>query len=218
MYRLDRTAFKKQSAEEAANQYEYWQEKSPKERLRASFYLISTAWGFDMDDLPHLPERKTSKKNENNMERIFNQDFVDFLHALNNNEVEYVLVNGYAVILHGYPRVTGDIDIWVNQTAENYQKLQQAFEEFGMPMFDMTEENFLDNQDFDVFSFGVPPVSIDVMTKMKGLDFSTTFTRTQRLQIQNLEVNLISLEDLKIAKRASGRPKDLNDLENLEEL
>jgi hypothetical protein len=215
MYRLDRTAFRRQSAEEAANQYEYWQTKSLVERLRASFYLNSIAWGFTMDDPPRLTERK---KTENTMAKIFNQDFVDFIQALNNHEVEYVLAGGYAVILHGYPRVTGDIDIWVNQTAENYQKLQRAFEEFGMPMFDMTEENFLNNPDFDVFSFGVPPVSIDVMTKMKGLDFSTVFTRAQHLRVQNLEVNLISLEDLKTAKKAAGRPKDLNDLENLEDL
>lgn len=218
MYRLDRSAFKRQSAEEAANQYGYWQEKSPEERLRASFYLISIAWNFSMDDPPHLTERKKTEKNENIMAKIFNQDFVDFIQALNNHDVEYVLAGGYAVILHGYPRVTGDIDIWVNQTAENYQKLQRAFEQFGMPMFDMTEENFLNNPDFDVFSFGVPPVSIDVMTKMKGLDFPTVFTRAQRLRVQNLEVNLISLEDLKTAKKAAGRPKDLNDLENLEDL
>ncbi len=77
------------------------------------------------------------------MSNIFNDDFKDFIKALNNNKVEYILVGGYAVILHGYNRTTGDMDIWVNQTKENYQKIVKSFHEFGTPVFDMTEENFL---------------------------------------------------------------------------
>jgi len=91
------------------------------------------------------------------MGNILNPDFKDFIQAFNNNEVEYILVGGYAVIIHGYNRTTGDMDIWVNQTKDNYKKILRAFFEFGMPTFDMTEENFLNNEDFDVFSFGVPP-------------------------------------------------------------
>lgn len=88
------------------------------------------------------------------MASIFNRDFQDFLRSLNNNEVDYILVGGYAVILHGYARTTGDMDIWVQKTAENYHKLVKAFIEFQMPIFDMTLENFLYNEDVDVFSFG----------------------------------------------------------------
>lgn len=91
------------------------------------------------------------------MGNIFNQDFRDFILALNNNEVEYILVGGYAVILHGYSRITGDLDIWVNRTAENYKKLVAAFTIFKMPVFDMTEYNFLNNDNFDVFKFGRSP-------------------------------------------------------------
>jgi len=69
------------------------------------------------------------------MANIFNDDFRDFIQALNNNEVEYLLVGGYAVILHGYRRVTGDMDIWVNRTKENYSRLTKAFLEFGLPVF-----------------------------------------------------------------------------------
>ncbi|WP_315823973.1 hypothetical protein [Paraflavitalea speifideaquila] len=78
------------------------------------------------------------------MGNIFNDDFRDFIQAMNNHNVEYILVGGYAVILHGYRRVTGDMDIWVKRTQDNYSKLTHAFAEFRLPLFDMTEEKFLD--------------------------------------------------------------------------
>jgi hypothetical protein len=83
------------------------------------------------------------------MGNIFHQDFRDFLQALNNQQVEYLLVGGYAVIFHGYPRTTGDMDIWVNRTKENYSKLLKAFKEFRMPVFDMTEERFLNHEPYN---------------------------------------------------------------------
>ena len=79
------------------------------------------------------------------MPNIFNSDFREFILALNNNKVEYILVGGYAVILHGYRRTTGDLDIWVNTTKENYQKLLTAYNEFGLPVTDITADNFLHN-------------------------------------------------------------------------
>lgn len=100
------------------------------------------------------------------MGNIFNHDFKDFLSALNNQEVRYILVGGFSVILHGYPRTTGDMDIWVERTTENYQKLKKAFDQFGMPVFDMTEENFLSHPNWGVFTFGIPPVAIDLMVKV----------------------------------------------------
>ena len=103
------------------------------------------------------------------MGNIFNKDFRDFIEALNHFNVEYILVGGYSVILHGYSRTTGDLDIWVNQTVQNYNRIKKAFGLFGMPLFDMTESNFLENKHFNVFSFGRPPVSIDLMTEVKGL-------------------------------------------------
>lgn len=74
------------------------------------------------------------------MANIFNEDFKDFLTALNEQRVRYILVGGFSVILHGYSRTTGDMDIWVERTTENYQKLKRAFDQFGMPVFDMTEK------------------------------------------------------------------------------
>src|ERR1700761_7815388 len=109
------------------------------------------------------------------MGNIFNDDFRDFINCLNQSGVKYILVGGYSVILHGYSRTTGDMDIWVDCTAENYLKLKRAFLHFGMPMFDLTEHNFLNNPDLDVFTFGRPPSSIDIMTKVKGLDFDECY-------------------------------------------
>lgn len=150
------------------------------------------------------------------MGNIFNTDFRDFIQALNNNEVEYLLVGGYAVILHGYSRTTGDMDIWVNRTSTNYKKLLSAFGEFRMPVFDMTEENFLNHQDWDVFRYGRKPVAIDIMTKMGGLDFNECFAISKEYNDDDLMIKLVHYNDLVKAKKAAGRHKDLNDLENLE--
>jgi hypothetical protein len=124
-------------------------------------------------------------------------------------------VGGYSVILHGYSRTTGDLDIWVNKTKENYMKLVSAFKEFGMSVFDMTEKNFLSNPVLDVFSFGRPPVSIDILTQVKGLEFPECFTNASFMKVDNLQVRVIDYRDLKKAKQASARPKDIDDLENL---
>lgn len=135
--------------------------------------------------------------------------------ALNNNEVKYILIGDYSVILHGYSRTTGDMDIWVERSVENYEKIKKAFAEFGMPTFDMTEENFLHHKQWDVFTYGTPPSSIDVMTQAKGLDFDTCYTQAVMFNEDELQIRTIHLNDLISAKKASGRAKDQNDLENL---
>lgn len=146
---------------------------------------------------------------------IFNEDFRDFLNALNNHEVRYILVGGFSVILHGYSRTTGDMDIWVERTQSNYLKIKNAFRQFGMPVFDMTEENFLDHPNWDVFTFGTPPVAIDIMIQVKGLDFNECYLKSVIFEDANLRIRTINKDDLLKAKTASGRAKDLNDLENL---
>ncbi len=77
------------------------------------------------------------------MDNIFNPDFQDFFKALNQAEVKYILVGGYAVILHGYNRTKGDLDIWVERSQENYKAIQKAFQIFDMPVFNMNEVNFV---------------------------------------------------------------------------
>jgi len=149
------------------------------------------------------------------MSTIFNEDFREFIQSLNDNKVEYMLVGGYAVILHGYRRVTGDMDIWVNRTKENYSRLVKAFAQFGLSVFDMSEEKFLDADSADVFSFGRPPVSIDILTRLKGVGFDNAFSRAMQFDENGLIVRFIHLNNLIEAKKASGRYKDMDDIEKL---
>ncbi len=150
------------------------------------------------------------------MGNIFNEDFRDFLLALNAQQVKYMLVGGYSVILHGYSRTTGDMDIWVDRTADNYSRILLAFHQFGMPVFDMTEDNFLNHPTWDVFTFGTPPVAIDLMVNVKGLDFDTCFGKSVLFEEGDLNIRTIRKEDLILAKKSAGRPKDLDDLDNIQ--
>src|SRR5688500_18381579 len=109
------------------------------------------------------------------MPNIFQEDFRDFIKALNDAGVKYLMVGGMAVIIYGHPRVTGDMDIWVECSKENYNKLLKAFSQFGMPVFDMTLEKFMDTDKNNVFSFGRNPVGIDTMTVVKGLTFDEAY-------------------------------------------
>lgn len=149
------------------------------------------------------------------MGNIFNEDFRDFIQSLNNNNVRYVLVGGFSVILHGYSRTTGDVDIWVERTSENYSCIKKAFFEFGMPVFDMTEENFLYHANWDVFTFGNPPSAIDIMISVTGLSFQECYDNSVLFNEDGLQIRTIHLNDLKKTKRSAGRLKDLDDLENL---
>jgi hypothetical protein len=150
------------------------------------------------------------------MGNIFNEDFRDFIHQFNNHSVRYILVGGYSVILHGYSRTTGDMDIWVDRTSENYKKINAAFADFGMSVFDMTEDNFLNHPDWEVFTFGRPPSSIDIMIKVKGLAFSECYGNSVLFEEDGLQIRTIHYDNLIDAKKASGRSKDLDDLENLD--
>ena len=149
------------------------------------------------------------------MGNIFNDDFRDFLQALNTNEVEYILVGGYAVILHGYRRTTGDMDIWVNTTLDNLNKLKKAFLEFGLPTNDLTDEKFLHDNSVDVFTYGRSPVSIDVMKAVKGLQFNEAFNSSDIYIEDGLQIRFINYEQLIKAKESSGRHKDMDDIEKL---
>ena len=150
------------------------------------------------------------------MANIFHEDFRDFLNALNKADVRYILVGGYSVVLHGYSRTTGDMDIWMERTSENYKRIIKAFQIFGMPLFDMTESNFLSHPIWDVFTFGTPPVAIDIMVKIEGLNFEDVFQKSVYFEDDDLKIRTINRNDLIAAKKIAGRAKDINDLENLE--
>ncbi len=146
---------------------------------------------------------------------LLNKDFIDFLNSLKKYEVASLLVGGYAVVLHGYHRTTGDIDIWVEPTEENFVRLQKAFAEFGLPLDAITLKDFLSHEKVDVFTFGRPPVAIDILTKVKGLEFDQAFQCSEAVLVDGAPVQLLSMRSLKDAKRAAGRHKDLDDLEHL---
>lgn len=149
------------------------------------------------------------------MGNIFNQDFQEFLLALNEAKVKYVLVGGYSVIYYGFPRTTGDLDIFVEVSTTNYQNIKKAFRLFGLSLFDMTEDNFLNNNSMNVFSFGRSPVSIEILKEISGLTFEEVYNQSVQTEIEEIPLKIINLRHLKENKKQSGRNKDLNDLENL---
>ena len=149
------------------------------------------------------------------MSNIFNPDFRDFIEALNNAKVNYILVGGFSVILHGYSRTTGDLDIWVDRSAINYEKIKKAFINFKMQVFDMTESNFLNHAIWEVFTFGVPPSAIDMMVKLKGLNFIDCLPNAIDFEDDGLIIKCIHFDDLIKAKKVTHRSKDLDDIENL---
>lgn len=215
MYRLEKNFCKPQTFQEADDNRAYWLIRPALERLQALNFVNSQVYGYAPESPPAMNRAVANAEDANECLR-FNKDFEDFLFALYDQNVAYLMVGDYAVVLHGYLRSTGVLDVWVKRSKENYQKLVKAFQHFGMATMDMTEEAFLHKHEFDVFTFGRPPVAIDLMTKVKGLDFDEAYQNADTLDFDGMEVRLISLEDLKKAKRASNRKKDQDDLEHLE--
>lgn len=146
------------------------------------------------------------------MSNIFNPDFSDFLELLNQNEVDYLLVGGYAVIIHSYTRSTGDLDLWVYKSKENYLKLSKTYKDFGALIF--SEVEFLAS-DFDVWSIGIEPSKIEILTHVDGLIFEESLKKCSWFELINFEVPYINFDDLIKNKIASGRYKDLADVEQL---
>ena len=146
---------------------------------------------------------------------LLNPDFQDFIKCFNRHKVRYVLVGGYAVIYHGYNRSTGDLDIFVEATVANYNRIVQAFEEFKMPVFDMTQSTFLNTESYEVFTFGVPPVSIDIITVLRGVTFDEAFTMSTNGLIDGITIRVLLKNGLLLAKKISNRPKDLEDIHQL---
>jgi hypothetical protein len=140
-------------------------------------------------------------------------DFREFLQLLNAHHVEYLLIGGYAVGYHGYPRATADMDIWVAIHPQNAERIVAALREFGFDLPGLTADLFLkENQ---IIRMGVPPIRIEITTTISGVNFRECYAERIIDTLDQIPVNLISLGRLKANKRAAGRHKDLNDLENL---
>lgn len=143
----------------------------------------------------------------------FPQDFKEFLVLLNQHEVEYLLIGGYAVAYHGYVRFTGDMDIFIRLSTNNLQRIQQVLVDFGFAASSVPIEIFQNLG--SVVRMGVSPMRLEIINQISGVEFDECYQNKIIEVIDNVPVNIINLSDLKKNKAASGRPKDLNDLEYL---
>jgi len=140
-------------------------------------------------------------------------DFKEFLKLLNEKSVRYLLIGGYAVGYHGYPRATNDMDIWIAVHPENAQKIVEALKDFGFDLPELTPDLFL-NQD-KIVRMGNPPMRLEITTGISGVEFDECYANKIVDTLDGVQVNIIDLLHLKINKKAAGRLKDLADLENL---
>ncbi len=140
-------------------------------------------------------------------------DFKDFLRLLNKHKVEYLLIGGYAVAFYGYVRFTGDMDIFVNLTKKNLSRLRRALDDFGFNKTSMPSEVF--SKKGNVVRMGVPPLRLEILNQISGVEFAKCYENRRMELVQDISIPFIDLQDLKKNKAASGRPKDLGDLEYL---
>lgn len=143
------------------------------------------------------------------------RDFRDFLKLLGENDVEYLLIGGYAVAYHGYPRSTYDMDVWVGISQVNAGRMVKVMEGFGFTGGDVSPELFLSEK--CLIRMGVPPVRLEILTSVSGVEFEACYRNRIVDVVDDIEVSLINLQDLRRNKAASGRHKDLNDLQHLPE-
>jgi hypothetical protein len=145
---------------------------------------------------------------------MLSKDFKKFIELLNENNVKYLVVGGYAVALHGHPRYTKDLDVWIELSPDNAGRLLQTLENFGFGSLDLKLDDFLEaNQ---IIQLGYPPNRIDILTTLTDLKFEDCYKSRIQVEIQGLHINFIDIENLKKNKRATGRSQDLADVENLE--
>lgn len=140
-------------------------------------------------------------------------DFSEFLRLLNEHDVEYLLIGGYAVGYYGYVRATADMDIWIGLSEENAERMVDVLQEFGFGVRELETGLFM--REDRIVRMGVPPMRIEIMTSISGVNFGDCFADRVVAEWDDLRVNVISLEKLKENKRASARLQDLSDLEHL---
>ena len=143
------------------------------------------------------------------------EDFKEFIQYLNLNDVEYLLIGGWAVSIYGNPRLTKDIDFLISVKEKNIVKFKKAMEEFGAPPIDI--EGFRKDKD-SFIRMGVSPIQIDVLQEASGIIMDECYKRRNILDFDGLKINLISVKDLIINKRAAGRDQDTTDANKLEKL
>ena len=147
---------------------------------------------------------------------MLNNDYKDILLALSNRKAKFILVGAYAMAVHGYPRSTMDIDIWIKPDHGNASLVLLALEDFGAPSGGLKAEDF--QEEGIIFQIGVAPRRIDILTSIDGLEFDEAIAGSQTIMIEEIPVQVLSVADLIKNKRATGRTKDMADVEVLEDI
>jgi hypothetical protein len=142
-----------------------------------------------------------------------NSDFRDLLRSLNAAGVKYLVVGGYAVMVHTEPRYTKDLGLWIEAELGNARLLLAALSEFGAPIAGVRPEDFTEPEIF--FQIGVDPVRVDILTSVLGLDFETAWSRKIVVDFSGVEAPVLCREDILAAKIASGRARDRRDAREL---
>ncbi len=141
-------------------------------------------------------------------------EFKEFLRSFIDHDVEYLLIGGYAVGYHGYPRATADIDVWVACNQSNTDRIVEALKTFGFDVPELTPALFL--EEHRIVRMGRAPLRIEISMSIDGVEFEACYRERIVDTIEDLEISIINLEHLKQNKRASGRLKDLADLDYLD--
>jgi len=144
---------------------------------------------------------------------MLNKDFKEFITLLNSTGVEYLVVGGYALAVHGHPRYTGNIDFWIRPSAENIQRVLDALDAFGFGGLGLKPSDFLTPE--AVVQLGYPPARIDLLTAIDGVAFDDCYPKRLTVELGDIQLPIIDLESFKANKLASARPKDLADLSEL---
>jgi predicted nucleotidyltransferase len=140
-------------------------------------------------------------------------DFFDFIKICNEVGVKYLVVGGYAVSIHGYPRSTKDMDVCIEMTEENATKMVAVLNEFGMSSLGLTKEDFLIPHNFT--QIGYEPVRIDILNDIDGVDFAVAWNNKKIVEMDGVKFNFIGYNELLKVKAKAGRPQDLADIDKL---
>lgn len=144
---------------------------------------------------------------------MLNKDFKEFIILLNKHDVKYLLVGGYAVAVHGYPRYTKDLDIWIAITVENADRINKALNDFGFGELDLSPADF--RKPGQVIQLGLPPNRIDIITTLTSLEFDDCYDARLVVNVDGVNISIIDRLNLKKNKLATGRPQDLADADNI---
>jgi len=145
---------------------------------------------------------------------VLTQDFREFIQSLNDNDVRFLIVGGYAVAFHGHPRYTKDLDIWIWVDEKNAKNIVKALDQFGFSSLELTAADFLEPN--MVVQLGYPPNRIDLIMTLAGVEFGSCYDTRVEEEVEGVILPFIDIESLKKNKYASGRHQDLADLENLQ--